>query len=366
MQSRPWAAFRQSAISSLRVRRVARDLLAPAAVLLAAVVSSAAAQEPVRPVKLMEVEAASGAITRQFFGRVAARQTVDLAFQVGGQIVSFPAVEGQLVAEGNLIAQLDLSGFELTLEEAKLRQQQADRNVKRFERLGGDNISQVSIDDARTLADLARVTVRNAERSLAQATLRAPFDALVATRNVANFTTISPGSPVVRLHDMSEVRVEIDVPELLFQRAARDAEVVFHAVFPVGEERYPLAVREFNAETSQIGQTFQLTLTLERPDDRRILPGMSVAVFATIDEGDTRLFVPASAVVISPDNSTSVMVYEGAQTGTVMRRPVTLEATAVGQFVVVDGLHAGEQIVVTGAAALAPGEQVRRFDGFPD
>ena len=65
-----------------------------------------AQDELVRPAKLMIVGADADGVTRQFFGQVVARQTVDLAFQVSGQIVEFPATEGQGVAEDALIAQL--------------------------------------------------------------------------------------------------------------------------------------------------------------------------------------------------------------------------------------------------------------------
>ncbi|MEM9794652.1 MAG: efflux RND transporter periplasmic adaptor subunit, partial [Pseudomonadota bacterium] len=56
----------------------------------------------------MTVDPTAGALVRQFFGLVVARQTVDLAFQVSGQIVEFPAIEGESIPKGGLIALLDL------------------------------------------------------------------------------------------------------------------------------------------------------------------------------------------------------------------------------------------------------------------
>ena len=69
-----------------------------------------------KPVKLMVVEAEARELKRQFFGRVAARRTVDLAFQVGGQIQKFPVTEGSQIDKGALVAELDLKPFELALE----------------------------------------------------------------------------------------------------------------------------------------------------------------------------------------------------------------------------------------------------------
>jgi RND family efflux transporter MFP subunit len=324
-----------------------------------------AQDETLRVAKLMTVGSETGGVTRQFFGQVVARQTVDLAFQVSGQIVSFPADEGAEISQGALIAQLDLEPFELQLEQAQLQAEQAQRMVERLTKLG-DSASEVSREDARTSLALAKVAVRNAEVALEDATLLAPFNALVASRNVANFTTTSAGAPVVRLHDMSEMRVEIDVPEVLFQRAGEDPNVEFLARFPSGTQTYPLEVREFNAEASTIGQTFRLTLGMDRPSGMIALPGSTVTVLATIDAGQPRLVVPATAIRIANDESPSVLVFEPTDNDVGMLSAVGIEVepTRDGQFSVISGLEAGTEIVRIGAQALADGQTVRRFTGF--
>lgn len=334
--------------------------------LAASLASPAIAQdEPVRVAKLMTVGSDTGGVTRQFFGQVVARKTVDLAFQVSGQIVRFPAEEGTDISEGSVIAELDLEPFELQLQQTQLQADQAERTLERLNQLGV-SASEVSREEAGTSFALAKVAERNAELALENATLQAPFDALVAHRNVANFTTTSAGTPVVRLHDMSELRVEIDVPEVLFQRAGREAKLELSARFPTGTQTYPLEIREFNAEASTVGQTFRLTLGMDRPSNLVVLPGSSVTVLATIDAGVPRLVVPATAIRIANDGSTSVLVFEPADdgVGVLDEVAVDLEATRDGQFRVVSGLEAGTEIVRVGAQALADGEMVRRFTGF--
>jgi len=117
-----------------------------------------------------------------------------------------------VINKGAVIARLDLEPFQLSLDQARVQKEQADRTLERLRQLQGNAVSQVTVDDAETQAKLAELSVRNAERSLRDAQLIAPFDALVASRYVANFSSISPGVQIARLHDMSELRVEIDVP----------------------------------------------------------------------------------------------------------------------------------------------------------
>ncbi len=330
--------------------------------------SFAVAQDQQKLVKLVTVEASDAETTRQFFGHVVAKQTVDLAFQVGGQIVEIPIIEGQTIAEGALIAKLDLEPFELELDQAQVQKEQADRTLERSRSLQGNAVSQVTVDDAETDAKLAEIALRNAERSLRHAELRAPFDALVASRNLANFSTIDAGTAVARLHDMSELRIEIDVPEILFQRAGRDADVALFAEFPSSNERFPLQTQEFNAEASEVGQTFKITLSMTPPEDLAILPGASVTVFATLRNDASSMRIPPSAVTTTNDGATQAMVFspESDGQGTVAAVPISIKPAPDGTIEVLDGLEMGQEIVASGANLLSDGERVMRFVGFAD
>jgi len=318
----------------------------------------------VKPVKLMRVSTDSTGSQRTFFGRVSARQTVDLAFQVAGQLNEFPVLEGQQIGAGELVAKLDQVPFELALDRAKASRSDAALNLKRLEQLRG-NASQSQVDSARTALTLAELAVRDAQYALDRATLIAPFDAIVASRFLANFTTVGGGTPVVRLHDMSELHIEVDVPELLFQQLGANPNVAVHARFPASDRDYPLEYRELNAEASQIGQTFRVTLGMAPPDDLRLLPGASVSVIATLTDQPVGIVLPATAIYKEPDGTVAVMRFdENDGTARVVKTKVQLEVSNSGEFHILSGLEDGDEIVVTGVDALTDGQAVRRFTSF--
>jgi len=322
------------------------------------------AQTPI--VKIEAVDVTGSGLSRVFFGHVVARETVDLAFQVSGQIVEFPLEEGADVASGSLVASLDLVPFELALEQAQVNSNQAQRTLDRYRQLEGSAVSPTAVQDAETQVELASVTLRNAERALNQARLVAPFDALVASRLVPNFSTITAGTPVVRLHDMSDLRIEIEVPETLFQQAGRNPNVDIYAEFTGDPTRYPLAIREVNAETTTVGQTYSITLGMAPTEGLTVWPGSSAKVTTKLATGVSRISVPASAVVIANDGSTHVMVFtpKGELEGQVTLTPVEIAATERGEVEIVSGLEVGQEIVTVGASSLTDGEDVRRFTGF--
>ncbi|WP_421701721.1 efflux RND transporter periplasmic adaptor subunit [Aliiroseovarius sp.] len=322
-----------------------------------------------KPAKLMEVEAGTALPTRHFFGRVVARQSVDLAFQVGGEITDFGVIEGQFVDRDELIASLDMELFQLQFEQARLQLEQADRTLERLSKLAGNTVSQVTIDDAETTKLLAEVALRQAEYNIEHAMLLAPFDGMVALRHTEEYNTVAAGAPVVRLHDMSEIRVEIDVPEVLFQQSGEDDAFAILARFPAQpEQQYPMTVREFDAEASEAGQSFRFTLGMEPAEGLEVLPGSSVEISVSLFSHGQAITLPATALLpVGSDGDLAVMLYEPGATpeeGTVVQHPVKVEVNNLGGFTVVEGLSGGEEIVATGVAALQDGQAVRRFNGF--
>ena len=324
--------------------------------------STAFAQDRPVLVKTAIVEPAPNGTDRSFFGKVAARQSVDLGFQVAGRIMTFTAPEGELVREGEVIAELDQTPFQIEADRALLAKQQADRTVARYEKLAGATISEAQVLDAQTNARIAAVALESAEYALGQSTLRAPFDALIATRAVGNYSTVAAGTQVVRLLDLSELRVEIRVPETLVQVLGDDPDVELSARFPGSEDSYPLAFKEANAETSEVGQTFQVTLAMQAPIDRLLLPGASVTVDARFKDLSAGIAIAPSSIGMDASGQTFVMqlIADGDE-AFVKRVPVSLSVSPSGEIEVLSGVGAGAEIVTSGVNVLTDGQAVRRF-----
>lgn len=326
---------------------------------------SAATPPPL--VRLMTVPAPASYQKRRFYGRVAAKQTVDLAFQVNGRIERLPLLEGDRVEAGSLVAELDLLDFQLAVERALLNLEQAKRDYRRNAQLAVQQaVSIARAEDAQTVRDLAQVALRQARDDLAEATLQAPFDGLVATRIVDNHTTVAAGQPVLRLHDMSEIRVEIDFPEQLLRRVRRLEEVRFETVFDDKTGPVTLVLREYRAETAAIGQSYLVSLAVPPLHADSLLPGAVTTVTAYLREGESDLIeLPVTAVQLQADRTATVMLFEGeADQGTVRRQSVEL-VSVDGTTVAIQGpLKPGREIVATGGHLLQDGQPVRRFLGF--
>lgn len=301
--------------------------------------------------------------TREFVGRVVPLKVVDLAFQVSGQIFELPVADGERRQEGALIARLDTVDFELALEHARTTYDLAEIEFNRASQLAErEAAAQARLDQARADRTQAEISLREAERRLDQATITAPFDALVARVLAEPFINTSPDRPVVRLQDVSEMRIIVSLPEEIAALARADSERFgFTATFPAASGyEAGLVLREFVTEADPVAQTYQVEFAITGKVDPRLLPGMTAKVTGVpAAEADTAPVVtPVGAVDTTSDTEPQVWLFDAAAS-TASPRKVTLGLPRDGKIVVLDGLVPGDRVVSAGWTGLTDGARVR-------
>lgn len=322
-----------------------------------------AAPAPARLVQLADVVAASRETRHEFVGRVEARLSVDMAFQVGGQLADLPLSEGVLIEQETLVAALDQEDFQRAEREARVQLQQANTELERQRTLHERGIaSQAALDSAQTNYDLREVALQTARRNHDYATLTAPFDALVSRRLVDNFTIVSPGQPVVRLMDVSELRVSIPISEGMVATFDRKDLVSLEAAFAfLPGQTFSLEPRELVSEPDAASRTYRAIAALPDALPANILPGMTATVFAQFATGaeiETGLRVPLSAVASAPDGSQRVWVFDESL-GSVSARAITTDGFDGDTVIVTNGVSVGDRVVTAGVSALYEGMRVR-------
>ena len=325
----------------------------------------------VRAVELMAVNGGQGVLQRTFFGQVRARETADLSFGVGGTLDHLPVSEGVVIDEGETLAALDLAPFERAVERAELQLEQAERALARAEQLEATSVgTRTRVEDARTVRDLADVALREARDALEDAVIAAPYRALIAERLAANYTSVEPATPIVRVHDISQMRVEIDLPERLVQRLPDIRNrVEFTAILPDADEPIALQLAEFQAETQAVGQSYLFSFALPEGSASRLLPGSSLTVTASLPVRDRSVVLPPTAIVVDEGRDPYVMIFEpadesgNASQGIVRSFPVEV-SSANGTSFIVSGVPEDIELVRIGAHLLRDGQQVRRYTGL--
>ncbi len=318
--------------------------------------------QAVRPAKLFEISGHQNIINHQFIGKLDAAQTLDVSFEVDGALLRLPLREGQAVSKGALVAALDPTDFELAVREAQVQLRLASQDLNRKESLFRERgISQSAVDDAQATNDLSQVRLAQAEERLDKSRIFAPFDAFVARRYVDNRTKVRNGDKIVRLSDLSELKVIVSLSEELVATVTPERVISMTATFDfLPGQKFPLTYRENTGEANAVAQTFMVTFTMDRPPQSNLLPGMTALVQIELKADNTQLqiAIPPTALVSAPDGHFFVWIYD-PDTQSVSRRRVILAEPGGQGIGIADGLEVGELVVGAGASQLQEGMKIR-------
>jgi len=316
-------------------------------------------KEVVRPVKLLTVEGKGSSKVIKYPGRVRASERVDLAFQVAGPLIELPVTEGQNVKKGEIVARILPRDFETEIAKAKARALDAEQQYLRYRDLYvKKQVSKADFDKYKSQADIARARQKEAEDTLSDTYLRAPFTGVIAKRYVENFEDVQAKAPIVSIQDISEVEVLIDVPESVMITLKQEGKKIAVAEFAAAPgKQYPLTLKEFSTEADPRTLTYQVTLLMTQPEDITVLPGMTANVIGTTETDQTEvttsiITIPAAAVFADETGSSHVWTVN-RETMTVNSRQVeTGSLTGAADISIISGIEPGETIAVTGVTQL--------------
>lgn len=317
-----------------------------------------------RTVKLEAINERPQAAARRFVARIEPLNTVNLAFQTGGRMERMPAREGSVVEQGSLLAELETVDYELALRQAEAALSLARQEQARNQRLATrDAVSEAALQ--RSQAELERATVawEQARRSLSLTRLEAPFAALVSERIVDPFTQVEAGTAVLRLQDISELRVSIGVPEdLMYTLDNTDRLSARLALATWPDQSFEIHYREHSTRPDPVAQTYELLFSLPSQPGFNILPGMTGTVTVSVLEEAALpgISVPVAALDMRQAPRMQVWVFE-EDTGTVHPREVETGTLGGGRVAIQRGLAPGDIIVTAGSHLLQDGMSVTPF-----
>jgi multidrug efflux system membrane fusion protein len=319
----------------------------------------------VRAVKVVTVGGDS-AQTRTFPGRVEASDQVDLSFRVGGPLIEFPVLEGDLVSKGQLAARIDPRDYRIRLDAARAEVERTDADFRRYSALyEKDAVSKAQLDQALAARDVARAQEEDAAANLDDTYLRAPFSGRIAETFVENFQDVTAKEPILSLINVSQVEIVVDVPENLvarFKAVQRNSR--FAARFDAAPGReFETRVFEVATQADPRTQSFRVTFALTQPEGVNVLPGMTANVTRYPPPGEpVEIVVPAIAVFADEAGSPHVWVVD-RNAGSVERRSVqTGDLSGTDSIVVLEGLLPGEDIAVSAVSQIRDGLTVRPIE----
>lgn len=333
--------------------------------------ASQSGEPTVEAVAVAVAEARTGtlATTVRASGQLSPIRSIPITAKVSGKVVAVHKQMGDAVQEGDLLAELDdkdlasqLAAARAQYNQAVAQQAEAARQASRLDVLLEQGaVSQQQAEQIRTQLTLATAQVEAARAQLELATsayegarITAPADGVLAARYVEPGGMVGAGTPLFHLVDLSTVVVEAGV-----------AEAAINAVHPGMRVTVsvPALGRTFTGEVESVSpqmdpqtRLYRVRVTLPNPDG--VLKGGMFAEITFPLEEREGVLIPVDALV---EGSGEPYVYV-VKDGVAHRTPVTVAVRSEEQ-VLVEGIAAGDQVVVAGQNRLYDGAPVRLGGG---
>lgn len=319
------------------------------------------------PVTVAEVETVPLDRSISVVGTLYAKDEATIAAQVEGQVEKTRVDFGDRVTEGQELALIDTTAYEslarqsaANLAKARASAENAEQNLKRIQDLQKDRIASASqLDDAEALAKQARAEVNAAEAAdaiaqlnLSRSRVKAPFNGAVAERIASAGDYMKVGSPLFRLVNDSVLKFIFQVPERNASFVTKKLKVQF-SVDNYPGETFTGSVYLISPAVSTASRAFGVGALVTNTDFR-----LKANTFArgtlTLEQNVPTALIPLEAVV-SFAGVTKVFVLDGD-----VARACSVKVGRIqnGRQEIVEGLRAGERVIVTGQSRLNDGTKV--------
>ncbi len=289
----------------------------------------------------------------EYIGEARGIAEVSLTAGGKGRVESVFAAEGDSVAKGQSLAEIDPEQARVMHQTAILNENLAENTYEREKSfLEQGNSFQIKVDQAHIAWMQARTALLDAERFREASFAITPISGIVVRRYIEPHIELESGDPTFDVADLSRIRITVNVPEtdITGVRKLEKAEVVFLS-FP--DQVFSGTPTGFARARSDQSLSYEVHVVLNNPDNM-ILSGQTAQVRLALRQLQNSITVP-SRVLIIRENATYVFV---VRDGTAHEVQVYTGVTSNTETVITAGLSDGDQIVTEGLNRLADGASV--------
>jgi membrane fusion protein, multidrug efflux system len=286
-------------------------------------------------------------------GQIEAIQSIELRPEVEGRIVGFLIREGQEVAAGTPLFQIDSTELGAQVAQLAAQRDLANQDLARTKDLIAQNAASTQdLQHAEANARSMDAQYRVMSTRLARTTVRAPFSGIVGQRFVSQGDYVNNTTKLVTLQTVNPMRATFNVPEKYAQSLKRGQEVTFR-VAAIQNRGFVGEVDFVDPVVSLPGRTILVKANVPNPQ-RLLQPGMFIEARLVTAVRSKAVVVPEDAVV-PVQGATFVWV---VQEGKAAQRQVGIGVRTPGYVEITSGIDAGDQVVVGGLDVLFPGAPV--------
>ena len=329
--------------------------------------AAATGAPPAPEVGVMTVQPGVVPLTTEPPGRLEASKVAEVRARAAGILLKRHFREGSEVKAGQTLFTIDAGPYRAAYNSARANEAQASALARRYRPLVAANaISKQEYDAAEAAATAARAQLETARINLGYTQVTAPISgrigrelategALVGQGEPTHLATIQQTDPMYinltqSAGDVMRLRQALQAGQMM--RAAGEEAARVEIILENGQP-YEHAGRLLFTDLTVDPATGQVSLRAEVPNPQRLLlPGMYVRVRIQQAQVENAVLLPQQAVTRGSQGDTVLVV---APDNSLAPRQIKISQAQDNNWVVVDGLKAGEKVIVDGFTKLRAG-----------
>jgi membrane fusion protein, multidrug efflux system len=338
---------------------------------------------PAVPATVAAAEKADYPVYLQGLGNVQPFNTVTVKSRVDGEVIKIGFKQGEMVKQGDLIAQIDPRPYQAALDQAEAKKKQDETNLAnarldlaRYTDLAKQNFATRQQLDTQT-ANVSGLesqikgddgVIDNARTQVAYTTITAPISGRTGFRLVdqGNNVHASDTTGIVTIVQLQPIAVVLTAPEenvVAINQALAKGDVQVIAKSSDGTKTLSTGrLALVNNEVDQAAGTIRMKASFDNKDNA-LWPGLSVSTMLLVDTLKGVTVVPQNAVQHGPDG---LFVYAVGADNKVDIKPVKVSQQDSSRAVVTAGVSPGDKIVVSGQSRLQKGTLIKPTDAKPE
>ena len=312
----------------------------------------APAAKPGLPVKAETVKISKVSDDVSAVGSLLAEESVIIRPEIDGRIVGLHFQEGQAVTAGTRLVTIDSTEYEAQTAAQRADLKTEEQRLARTKDLYEQKfISKDALDVQVGNVARLKAHVDEAESRVAKTVIRAPFSGILGLRQVSPGAYVKAGNDIVRLENVSSIKVDFRIPENYLSKIRPNQEISVRLDAYPNEE---FKGRVYAVEPVVDERTRTIAMRARIPNNGfKLKPGMFVRVAVTLDSRPNAVVIPEQAIWPQGKDSFVYRVVDGKAALT----KVDIGNRAPGTVEIIKGLAANDMVITDG--------QMKIKDGVP-
>lgn len=281
-------------------------------------------------------------------GTLMANNEVEIRNEIGGRLTHLGFQEGTFVKKGELLVKIDDDDLQAQLKKLQADKDLADKNAGRQkDLLEISGISQQEYDLALNALNRIKADVDLLQVQIGKTEIRAPFSGIIGLRSIGEGSYLPVNTRIATLQQVDPMKLEFSIPEKYFSLLGKNDEIQFTVESAKGS--FKGKVYAYEPKIDLATRSLTLRALCANPKNE-LLPGAFAKIIVPLAKMENALMIPSQSVIPELKGHKVFIAKDGNASAVKVKLGLRNDTTVQ----IVDGLNAGDTVLITGIMQMRP------------